>query len=135
MPHPAIDTRDVALYQVRSVVKLFFKLYVQFIKKKLFFLPPIQPFRNALRSNQIIGLQTLAWQLMSRRCQEGQTHPVSVIVLTLPRLNSIPAFEKLENARAALDIYRSDSEEWERSISQGNWPCALPPSTFSRCYV
>lgn len=46
-----------------------------------------------------------------------------------------PCFEKLENARAALDIYRSDSEAWERSISQGNWPCALPPSTFSRCYL
>ncbi|KAF8807321.1 hypothetical protein BYT27DRAFT_6564460 [Phlegmacium glaucopus] len=89
LPHPAVDTRDVALYQ---------------------------PFRNALRSNQIIGLQTLAWQLMSRRCQEGQLHP-------------------LENARAALDIYRSDSQAWERSISQGNWPCALPPSTFSRCYL
>lgn len=72
---------------------------------------------------------------MSRRCQEGQTHPVSVIAIILIRLNSIPAFGKLENARAALDIYRSDSAAWERSISQGNWPCALPPSTFSRCYL
>jgi hypothetical protein len=45
------------------------------------------------------------------------------------------AFEKLENARAALDIYRSDGEAWERAITQGNWPCALPPSTFSRCYL
>ncbi|KAF8168190.1 hypothetical protein B0H34DRAFT_684529 [Crassisporium funariophilum] len=90
LPHPAVDTRDVALYQ---------------------------PFRSALRTpNQIIGLQTLAWQLMSRRCQEGQIHPV-------------------ENARAALDLYRSVAEVWESSISQGNWPCALPPSTFSRCYL
>ncbi|PPQ70501.1 hypothetical protein CVT26_014008 [Gymnopilus dilepis] len=90
LPHPAVDTRDVALYQ---------------------------PFRNALRSpHQIIGLQTLAWQLMSRRCQEGQLNPV-------------------ENARAALDLYRSDAEAWEASISKGNWPCALPPSTFSRCYL
>ncbi|KDR84903.1 hypothetical protein GALMADRAFT_217983 [Galerina marginata CBS 339.88] len=90
LPHPAVDTRDVALYQ---------------------------PFRNALRNpHQVIGLQTLAWQLMSRRCQEGQLHP-------------------LENARAALDLYRSDAEAWEASISNGNWPCALPPSTFSRCYL
>ncbi|KAF8905500.1 hypothetical protein CPB84DRAFT_1814134 [Gymnopilus junonius] len=90
LPHAAVDTRDVALYQ---------------------------PFRNALRSpHQIIGLQTLAWQLMSRRCQEGQLHPI-------------------ENARAALDLYRSDAEAWEASISNGNWPCALPPSTFSRCYL
>lgn len=51
IPHPAVATRDVALYQ---------------------------PFRNALRSpNQVIGLQTLMWHLMYRRCQDGQLHPVS----------------------------------------------------------
>lgn len=72
---------------------------------------------------------------MSRRCQEGQTHPVSVIIYYCDGDEFNPAFEKLENARAALDIYRSDSEAWERSIGQGNWPCALPPSTFSRCYL
>lgn len=90
IPHPAVFTRDVALYQ---------------------------PFRNALRSpHQIVGLQTLAWQLMCRRCQESQQHP-------------------LENARVALDLYRSHAEEWEAAISKGNWPSALPPSTFSRCYL
>ncbi|KAF8640507.1 hypothetical protein AX17_000169 [Amanita inopinata Kibby_2008] len=90
IPHSAAATRDVALYQ---------------------------PFRNALRTpQQVIGLQTLAWQLMCRRCQEGQLHPV-------------------ENARVALDLYRSRAEEWESAISSGNWPCALPPSTFSRCYL
>ncbi|KAF8898823.1 ribonuclease H-like domain-containing protein [Infundibulicybe gibba] len=90
IPHPAVSTRDVALYQ---------------------------PFRNVLRSsNQPVGLQTLLWQLMCRRCQEGQHHP-------------------LENARASLDLYRSYAEEWEEAISGGNWPSALPPSTFSRCYI
>ncbi|KAF8078724.1 hypothetical protein FPV67DRAFT_74741 [Lyophyllum atratum] len=90
IPHPAVNTRDVALYQ---------------------------PFRNALRSpHQVIGLQTLAWQLMCRRCQEGQQHPV-------------------ENARVALDLYRSDADSWENAIAKSNWPCALPPSTFSRCYL
>ncbi|TFK41245.1 ribonuclease H-like domain-containing protein [Crucibulum laeve] len=90
IPHYAVSTRDVALYQ---------------------------PFRNALRSpHQIIGLQTLAWQLMCRRCQEGYLDP-------------------LENARAALDLYRSHADEWEAAIAKGNWPCALPPSTFSRCYL
>ena len=50
IPHPAVNTRDVALYQ---------------------------PFRNALRSpNQVIGLQTLTWHLMRRRCQDGQLDPV-----------------------------------------------------------
>ncbi|KAK7468815.1 hypothetical protein VKT23_003315 [Stygiomarasmius scandens] len=88
--HVASTTRDVALYQ---------------------------PFRNALRSpNHIIGLQTLSWQLMCRRCQEGEANP-------------------LENARAALDLYRSDLRDWEDAVARGNWPCALPPSTFSRCYL
>ncbi|KAJ3750513.1 ribonuclease H-like domain-containing protein [Lentinula detonsa] len=90
IPHPAVDTRDVALYQ---------------------------PFRNALRSpNHIVGLQTLSWQLMCRRCQESEQNP-------------------LENARAALDLYRSDAVNWEDAIRHGSWPCALPPSTFSRCYI
>ncbi|KAJ6519741.1 hypothetical protein C8R45DRAFT_1048536 [Mycena sanguinolenta] len=89
IPHPASATRDVALYQ---------------------------PFRNALRSpHQVIGLQTLCWQLMRRRCQEGLIDPS-------------------ENARAAMDLYRSHSKEWEATIAKGNWPSCLPPSTFSRCY-
>ncbi|KAF9244623.1 ribonuclease H-like domain-containing protein [Melanogaster broomeanus] len=90
IPHPAVTTRDVALYQ---------------------------PFRNALRSpNQVIGLQTLMWHLMGRRCQDGHIHPV-------------------ENARAALDLYRTVAAEWEGAISLGDWPSCLPPSTFSRCYL
>ncbi|KAJ7048059.1 hypothetical protein C8F01DRAFT_519389 [Mycena amicta] len=90
MPHPAVATRDVALYQ---------------------------PFRNALRSpNQIIGLQTLCWQLMRRRCGEGLVDPA-------------------ENARAAMDLYRSHAKQWESDILRGNWPCSLPPSTYSRCYL
>ncbi|KAI0307882.1 ribonuclease H-like domain-containing protein [Multifurca ochricompacta] len=90
IPHPAVNTRDVALYQ---------------------------PFRNALRSpNQLVRLPTLTFHLMGRRCQEGQQNP-------------------LENARAALDLYRSHANEWENSIREGQWPTALPPSTFSRCYL
>ncbi|THH33563.1 hypothetical protein EUX98_g672 [Antrodiella citrinella] len=46
IPHPAVATRDVALYQ---------------------------PFRNALRSpNQVVGLQTLMWRLMNRRAQDDK---------------------------------------------------------------
>lgn len=59
IPHPAVSTRDVALYQ---------------------------PFRNALRSpNQVVGLQTLMWHLMCRRCQDGHIHPVRLIVTRPPR--------------------------------------------------
>ncbi|KAG6334040.1 hypothetical protein ID866_5043 [Astraeus odoratus] len=89
IPHLAVATRDVALYL---------------------------PFRNALRSNQPVGLQTLMWHLMCRRCQDGHHHPV-------------------ENARASLDLYRTVATEWEGAVSTGNWPCSLPPSSFSRCYL
>lgn len=52
IPHPAVATRDVALYQ---------------------------PFRNALRSpNSVVGLQTLMWRLMNRRAQDDKQCPVSV---------------------------------------------------------
>jgi RNA exonuclease 4 len=54
IPHPAVNTRDVALYQ---------------------------PFRNALRQpNQLVRLPTLTFHLMGRRCQEGQQNPVRCII-------------------------------------------------------
>ncbi|KAL5535483.1 hypothetical protein ACEPAF_3577 [Sanghuangporus sanghuang] len=90
IPHPAVATRDVALYM---------------------------PFRNALQSpNQVVGLQTLVWHLMRRRIQYGK-------------------LDSVENARAALDLYRSDATNWESTVATGKWPCALPPSTYSRCYL
>ena len=50
IPHPAVNTRDVALYQ---------------------------PFRNALKlPGQLVRLPTLTFHLMGRRCQEGQQNPV-----------------------------------------------------------
>ncbi|KAI1793820.1 hypothetical protein LXA43DRAFT_1119982 [Ganoderma leucocontextum] len=84
-----------------------------------------QPFRNALRStNHVIGLPTLMWQLMRRRVQETHVCPSELKVFV----------RQLENARAALDLYRSHSDEWEATIAKGQWPSFLPPSTFSRCY-
>lgn len=35
--------------------------------------------------------------------------------------------EQLENARAALDLYRSVQHPWENAINSGSWPCILPP--------
>jgi hypothetical protein len=50
IPHAAVNTRDVALYQ---------------------------PFRNALKlPGQLVRLPTLTFHLMGRRCQEGQQNPV-----------------------------------------------------------
>lgn len=88
--HPASDTRDVGLYL---------------------------PFRTALKTpNQVIGLQTLVWQLMRRKIQATHHNPV-------------------ENARAALDLFRSHEADWQKTVSSGQWPCALPPSSYARCYL
>ncbi|KAJ7040633.1 hypothetical protein C8F04DRAFT_948393 [Mycena alexandri] len=90
VPHPAVSTRDVALYQ---------------------------PFSNALKSpHRIIGLQTLCWEFMRRRCQHGLVDPI-------------------EDSRVAIDLYRSHATEWETTILRCNWPSSLPPSTFSGCYL
>ena len=56
LPHPAVATRDVALYR---------------------------PFRNTLRSpNHVIGLQTLMWHFMNRQVQKDHVVPVSYILLS-----------------------------------------------------
>ncbi|KDQ20682.1 hypothetical protein BOTBODRAFT_100412 [Botryobasidium botryosum FD-172 SS1] len=74
------------------------------------------PFRQAIRMpNQVIGLQTLVWTLMRRVIQEEHQ-------------------DSVENARASMDLFRSHEREWEGVITDGNWPCALPPSTYARCY-
>ncbi|KIM48281.1 hypothetical protein M413DRAFT_16251 [Hebeloma cylindrosporum] len=89
LPHPAVNTRDVALYL---------------------------PFRNSLNSgNHVPGLQTLAQRFLVRNCQQGHIEPT-------------------ENARVCMDLYRW-VPQWEASVARGNWACALPPSTFSRCYL
>ena len=54
LPHPAVATRDVALYR---------------------------PFRNTLRSpNHVTGLQTLMWHFMNRQVQKDHVVPVSYIL-------------------------------------------------------
>lgn len=57
IPHPAVNTRDIALYQ---------------------------PFKNTLRgsANQVIGLQTLMWHLMRRRVQDGKIDAVSAFTFS-----------------------------------------------------
>ncbi|KAG8936344.1 hypothetical protein FRC03_000132 [Tulasnella sp. 419] len=70
------------------------------------------PFRNALGAQDMVSLVKLVEQLMRRTIQAGYQNPV-------------------EDARAALDLFRSYEEEWERSIASGLWTCALPPPSFA----
>ncbi|EPQ60966.1 nucleotide-binding protein [Gloeophyllum trabeum ATCC 11539] len=87
--HPAIDTRDVALFL---------------------------PFRQTLRAKKMVPLSTLVDRLMRRNIGTGLEDP-------------------LENARAALDLFRSCEDVWEDMIRSGSWPCSLPPSTYARYFT
>lgn len=107
IPHLAVATRDVALYM---------------------------PFRAALAADHAVGLQTLVWHLMARRIQEQAINPVRPPAATLHYSNTDDS-PQLENARAAMDLYRSAAPDWEAQVNRGNWPCALPPGSFSRCYL
>ncbi|KAI0322287.1 hypothetical protein OF83DRAFT_1049658 [Amylostereum chailletii] len=85
IPHPAIDTRDVAIFL---------------------------PFRRSLRATQMPPLPVLVNRLMGRNMALQQRD------------------NPLENARAALDLFRSSEQFWESLIDAGSWPCTLPPPGF-----
>lgn len=75
------------------------------------------PFRTALSTpNEVIGLPTLMWHLMKRKIREGFV-------------------DSLEDARATIDLYRSESKAWEGYNKAGQWPCALPPVAYNRYYT
>ncbi|TCD70078.1 hypothetical protein EIP91_005060 [Steccherinum ochraceum] len=91
LSHPAIDTRDTALFL---------------------------PFRKSLKykSHAVVPLNTLVLKLMNR--QIGCNGEIAV-----------------EDARAALDLYRSCEQTWEGIVKSGAWPCALPPAAYGNCFT
>ncbi|THH32323.1 hypothetical protein EUX98_g1852 [Antrodiella citrinella] len=76
------------------------------------------PFRKSLKSKSsaLIPLATLMHRLMNR--QIGACGEVAV-----------------EEARAALDLYRSCEQTWEGVVKTGAWPCALPPAYHGNCFT
>ncbi|OCH96642.1 hypothetical protein OBBRIDRAFT_15474 [Obba rivulosa] len=40
-----------------------------------------------------------------------------------------------EEARAALDLFRSCEQIWEEIVHSNSWPCALPPTTHANCFT
>lgn len=42
-------------------------------------------------------------------------------------------FLQTENARAALDLYRSQMLAWEGVMGGGGWPCVILPAYWN-CY-
>lgn len=75
------------------------------------------------------------WNLMAREIQQAGSHLHPVRYPEQPISDDSLTSIQVENARAAMDLYRSYNEPWEAAIQKGNWPCILPPSTFSRCYT
>jgi hypothetical protein len=57
-----------------------------------------------------------------------------LIFLTVPRIREMTQ-QQLENARAALDLYRSAQHPWESAIDSGSWPCALPPVGYAEYFL
>ncbi|KAI0307543.1 hypothetical protein B0F90DRAFT_1621380, partial [Multifurca ochricompacta] len=75
------------------------------------------PFRRGLGCGSTTPpLRVLVHRLMGRSMGLGYEHP-------------------LENARAALDLYRSAEYAWERAIDAGSWPCTLPPVGYGGCFL
>ncbi|KAI0050656.1 hypothetical protein FA95DRAFT_1513560 [Auriscalpium vulgare] len=75
------------------------------------------PFRRRLRcGRQLPPLPVLVNRLMGRNIALGHEHP-------------------LENARAALDLFRSVEQTWEASIDAGSWPCTLPPVAYAEYFT
>jgi len=66
---------------------------------------------------------------------QDQVDPVCAL-FTCPRCrckltNGIQA----ENARAAMDIYRTHAQAWEGAIANREWPCAFPPENRASLYT
>lgn len=94
------------------------------------------PFRKSLRTgtNVILPLTTLVERFMGRTVDLQGDIPVRPVQRLSDRLPSNARLDKVEQARAALDLFRSCEHIWEELIETGGWPCALPPVTHANCF-
>jgi RNA exonuclease 4 len=74
---------------------------------------------------------------MGRSMGLGYEHPVRPFILfpTTYVCSGVLTTEQLENARAALDLYRSAQHPWESAIDSGSWPCTLPPVGYAEYFL
>ncbi|TFK76831.1 hypothetical protein BDN72DRAFT_754921 [Pluteus cervinus] len=75
-----------------------------------------RPLRKKLKSKRMISLSLLVRLFMGRS-------------VGLYYENS------LENARAAMDLFRTVEESFEGVIREGAWPCDLPPRSYLDYYL
>ncbi|OCB85230.1 hypothetical protein A7U60_g7857 [Sanghuangporus baumii] len=85
--------------------------------------PPFPPFSQLIdrHAAQITGLASHAKEDRKPKILTGEIHRASG--------------NKLEEARAALDLFRSYEDSWEDDIRGGTWPSALPPTAFSQFFT
>ena len=112
LSHPAIDTRDAALFM---------------------------PFRKSLkvRPSQMVPLATLIYRLMGHYIGLQGEVPVSPVTISYEHLKCLTSIinTKLEEARATIDLFRSCETLWEDIIKYGSWPCCLPSSQYGDCFT
>ncbi|KAI0286747.1 hypothetical protein BGY98DRAFT_10686 [Russula aff. rugulosa BPL654] len=86
---------------------------------------------SALIRDKIIVGHNL-WQFLSVLCISHPTIHTRDVAAFVPfhrglGYGGLGYEHPLENARAALDLYRSVQHPWENAINSGSWPCILPP--------
>lgn len=83
----------------------------------------------------------MVWQFMRRSIRNGFINPVSCSVFAnREQIAESIGFTnrgraQVEDARAAMDLYRADEANWEATISSAYWPSVLPPAAYAHCYV
>ncbi|KAF8078271.1 hypothetical protein FPV67DRAFT_1403782 [Lyophyllum atratum] len=75
-----------------------------------------KPLRKKLKSRCAVSLPTLVHLYMGRTVGMGYE-------------------DSLELSRASMDLFRCCEQVFEQVISDGAWPCNLPPSSFAQYYT
>ncbi|KAF8334051.1 uncharacterized protein EI90DRAFT_3050825 [Cantharellus anzutake] len=120
---PFAHARDLAQRLLRNKVIVAYELWKSLdalrlqhpadLTRDLATYLPVQTIIGAEGDN---GFQKLVQQFMNRTIRNGFHHPV-------------------EDARAAMDLYRSCATDWEALITTSVWPCLLPPEEFRLWYL
>jgi RNA exonuclease 4 len=106
IPHPTIDTRDLALFR---------------------------PLRKKLKSRFIVELPALFRVFAGRNMGHGYLDSVRNAFRS--RNLGLTPHKQLEYAKASLELFRICYQIFEGRIEAGSWPCDLPPISCAIHYL
>lgn len=106
LSHPAIDTRDMALYR---------------------------PLRKRLKSRFILDLSTLVRVLLGREIGQSSENSVSIWSSCEPSFLMVKG--QLQVGVTSMELYHACQSRFEAAIDSGSWPCDLPPISFARHFL